>query len=191
MLFQDQSFLLRCSVLLAAAAAASCTCMTGPSVQHTTSTLLVGIQYIEASSSVECSGVIVRWYFCHFVIGYRLQEKQLWAGVWRADGDLFRLVGLNKLLIDPPGFSDIPLLCLNYTVPSEQWIETQDGDLVGFFTPDSNGVFIATASERSDPDQYQKRRKPFGYAEVLNASELFVESSQNGRALVKAEIGRR
>ena len=133
----------------------------------------------------------MRWNFCHFVIGYRLQEKQLWVGVWRANGDLFRLVGLNKLHIDPPGFSEILLVCLNYTVPSEQWIETQDGDFVGFFTPDSNGIFIATAKGLSDPGRSQMRRKQFGYAEILNASELFVEHSQNGRALVKAEIGRR
>ena len=187
MLSHSKSLLFRCVALLAAIAAASSTCTTGPSIQRATSTFIpAGFQYIEASSSVECSGVIVRWHFCHLVVDDRLQEKQLWAGIWRADGDLFRLVGLNKLLIDPPGFFSSLIRCLNYTVPSEHWIETQDGDFVGHFTPDNNGAFISITTDPDD--RYRRRRVLFGYTEVLNTSEL---NRIRGRSLVKAEIGRR
>ena len=189
MLSFSKSLLFRCIVLLTATAAALSTCATGPSIQRATTTFSpAGFQQIETSSSVQCNGVIVRWHFCLLVIDDRLQEKQLWAGTWRADGDLFRIVGLNKLLIDPPGFSDSLIRCLNYTVPSEQWIETQEGDFIGHFTPDNNGAFVSSTTAQSDPRRYEWRRNLFGYTEILNASEL---NQRIGRSLVKAEIGMR
>ena len=193
------NLLLHCCIVLWAAAAGThasdgandtSTCMTGPSMEDPSNGILLnGRQYIEESSSVECAGVITVWHFCHHVIGFRHLEMELWAGVWRRAGDEFRLVGLNKLTVDAPGFTNDFLPCLNHTVPPEEWIETREGDFIGFYLP-NNGVFVASATTESDPSLFERRRNTFGFAENFNTSELVRTSTTFGRALVRAEIGR-
>lgn len=114
---------------------------------------------------------------------------ELWPGVWRREEDQFYLVGLNKLSVDAPGFTNDFLPCLNYTIRPEEWIETVEGDFIGFYLP-NNGVFVASATAESDPDLFERRRNTFGFAENFTASELVRISTEFGRALVKAEIGR-
>ena len=159
-------------------------CLTGPPLQETNAIFANGRQYLGSTAEVQCDGVIISWHFCHHVIGFRHLEMALWAGAWRREEDEYNLVGLNVILVEPPGYGE-NRLCVDYDVDPADWIETREGDYIGFFLPD-NGVFIATTSAPSDPGALQMRRIEHGYAESFNASDL---GSVSGRALISAQIG--
>ena len=116
---------------------------------------------------------------------------QLWAGAWRLDGetDTFNLVGINIIFVEPPGYEEDQIRCIDYQVDPHEWIEAKEGDYIGFYLPD-NGVFVASASQQSDPNRRQNQRNTFGYAENFNRSEVEVAASTSGRAILRAEIGK-
>ena len=164
------------------------TCITGPPMLQSGHIFVNGRQYFSDDVEVQCSGTVTSWFFCHFVIGYRLLEMELWAGVWRRDGDEYNLVGLNVIVLEPPGFGGEQFRCREYQVPAADWFEVQEGDYVGFYVPD-NGVFVASAARQSDPDRQQLQRNVYGFAESFNDSELISAASSFGRALLRAFIG--
>lgn len=164
-------------------------CMTGPAMQESNSIFVNGRQYLSDSGEVACSGPITAWHFCHYVIGFRHLQMELWAGAWRLEGDTFNLVGLNVIIVDPPGYEEDRLRCVDHQVDPFEWIEAQEGDYIGFFLPD-NGVFVASASPQSDPDHQQHQRSEYGYASSFNASEVEVAAASFGRAILRAEIGK-
>lgn len=162
--------------------------MTGPTTQDSNSIFVNGRQYISDRGEVECNGFITNWSFCHYVIGFRDLEMEIWAGVWRLDDDIYSLVGLNVITMEPPGYEGDTLRCVDYEVPANEWIEAQDRDYIGFFLPD-NGLFVASASGLSDPDHKQMQRSNYGYEESFNSSEVELAATSSGRALLRATIG--
>ena len=102
---------------------------------------------------------------------------------------MYDLVGLNVIVVEPPGFEGDELRCVDYRVPASEWIEVQQGDYIGFFMPD-NGVFVASASTRSDPEHHQFQKIGYGYDESFNASNVQQATVSTGRAIVKAVIGK-
>ena len=198
MLFSNKLLLL-CGLLSWAAVAktlaqsgetnATSTCMTGPPQQASNSILVNGKQYLADSSEVECNGVITAWHFCHYVIGFRNLEMELWAGAWRREDDQYTLVGLNVIVLEPPGYEKEQLRCIEREIEAADWIEAREGDFIGFFLPD-NGVFIASAPALSDPEHRQMKRGEYGYAANFNVSELTFATASFGRALLRARIGK-
>ena len=164
------------------------TCITGPPMLASSHIYVNGRQYFSDAVEVECNGTVTSWSFCHYVIGYRLLEMELWAGVWRKDGDEFNLVGLNVIVVEPPGFGGEQFRCRDYQVPAADWFQAQEGDYVGFYVPD-NGVFVASATPQSDPGRQQLQRSVYGFAENFNAAELDPAATSFGRALLRAFIG--
>ena len=164
-------------------------CMAGPSLEDSNSIYVNGRQYLSDRGDVACNGYITTWNFCHYVIGYRDQPMELWPGAWRLVGDYYRLVGLNVIVIEPPGYDGEQLRCKLYDVEASDWIEVQEGDYIGFYLPE-NGVFVASASAESDPDRQQMQRSVYGYAGDFNASEVIEAASSVGRALLRATIGK-
>ena len=163
------------------------TCITGPSTLASSHIFVNGRQYFSDAADVECNGTVTSWFFCHYVIGFRLQQMELWPGVWRRDGDEFNLVGLNMIVLEPPGFGE-QFRCMNYQVDAADWFQAKEGDYVGFYVPD-NGVFIASATAQSDPGRHQLQRDVYGFAENFTASELNQAASSFGRAIIRALIG--
>ena len=164
-------------------------CTTGPAMIQSNSIFVNGRQYLSDSGEVACDGHITVWHFCHYVIGFRHLEMELWAGAWRLEGDTFSLVGLNVITVEPPGFEEDQLRCMEYEVDPFEWIEAKQGDYIGFYLPD-NGVFVASASPQSDPEHRQNQVNKLGYAETFNSSEVEVAASSSGRALLRAEISK-
>ena len=163
-------------------------CTTGPSMLESNHIFVNGRQYVSDEGEVECNGTVTSWTFCHYVIGYRLLEMEIWAGVWRRIGAEFNLVGLNVIVLDPPGFGGDQFRCVERQVEAADWFEAQEGDYVGFYLPD-NGVFVASATPQSDPNRQQMQLSMYGYAEKFNASDLITAANDFGRALVRAYIG--
>lgn len=79
------------------------------------------------------------------------------------------------------------LQCLNYTTRPEEWVETQKGDFIGFFSPE-NGVFISHSHDVSNRGIQQMQRIERGFVETFNASELQVVGSHRG--VINAYIGK-
>ena len=163
-------------------------CLTGPDMQESNSIFVNGRQYLSDTGEVACDGLVTTWHFCHYVIGFRHLEMQLWAGVWRLEDSVYELVGLNVISVEPPGYEEDQLRCVDYQVDPFLRIEAREGDYIGFFLPD-NGVFVASASPASDPDRQQMQRTEYGYADSFNASEVEIAASSFGRALLRAKIG--
>ena len=164
-------------------------CVTGPTTMQESNSIFVnGRQYLSDSGEVTCDGHIISWSFCHYVIGFRHLEMELWAGAWRLEGDTYQLVGLNKIVLQPPGYDGEQLRCVDHEVDPFDWIFTREGDYIGFYLPE-NGVFVASASPASDPDHQQLQRIGHGFLETFNASQVEVAAASTGRALLRAEIG--
>ena len=163
-------------------------CRTGLSTVHSNTIFSNGYQYV-SDTGIECSGFITAWNFCHYVIGFRDQETELWAGAWRIENDVYNIVGLNVMVLDPAGHDGSLFRCLEYTIDPADWIEVMEGDYIGFFVPE-NGVFMGSASAESDPDHTQLMRSEYGYVENFKASDLEQVSNTFGRALLGAKIGK-
>ena len=164
-------------------------CTTGPAMTESNSIFVNGRQFISDSGEVSCDGFITAWRFCHYVIGFRHLEMAIWAGVWRLEGDNYHQVGLNIIVVQPPGYDEERLRCVDHKVDAFDWIETKAGDYIGFYLPE-NGVFVASASPVMDPDHQQLQLIEYGYAETFNASQVEVAASSTGRALLGADIGK-
>ena len=164
-------------------------CVTGPTMQDSNSIFVNGRQYLSDSGEVECNGIVTAWYFCHYVIGFRLVDMAIWAGAWRLKDDFYELVGLNVIKVDAPGYGGEQLRCMDIQLKASEWFDVQEGDYTGFYLPD-NGVFVASASTQSDPEHRQMQRNIYGYAANFNASEVERAASSFGRALLRATISK-
>lgn len=162
-------------------------CYTGPSTIDSNTIFSTGKQYV-SSAGIECSGFITAWNFCHYVIGFRDQETELWAGAWRIENSVYNFVGLNVMVFGPAGQGG-QFRCLEYPVDPADWIEVSEGDYIGFFVPE-NGVFLGSASAQSDPGHMQLQRSEYGYVENFNVSDLEEDTATFGRALLGANIGK-
>lgn len=163
-------------------------CRTGPSTVDSNTIFSNGKQYV-SDAGIECSGFITAWNFCHYVIGFRDQETELWAGAWRIENNVYNLVGLNVMVLDPAGHDGSQFRCLEYKIDPADWIEVIEGDYIGFFVPE-NGVFMGSASAQSDPGHTQRQRSEYGYVENFNVSDLEPATNSFGRALLGAQIGK-
>ena len=146
--------------------------------------------YIDLNEPLRCSGVIVRWDYCHYVLGFRGTRSGIWPSIWqRAENDsTYSLVGVNRITIIPGNEQDSTVRCGSYTPQPWELIKVEEGQYVGFFLPDS-GLFVALSSFDDDPGKFQLERESFGFTNFLNESELINSSTVLGRALLRAVIG--
>ena len=165
-------------------------CSTGPEFVAVMGLLTTDKLYIDLDEPVGCSGVVVRWDYCHYVLGFRGTPSGIWPTIWRkAENDsTYSLIGINKIVIVPGIEVSSTLRCGSYTPQPWELIKVEEGEYVGFFLPDS-GLFVAVSSIEIDPDKFQLEREGFGFTDFLNESELINSSSFPGRALLRAVIG--
>lgn len=163
-------------------------CYSGPPTIDSNTIFANGKQYV-SDTAIECSGFITAWNFSHYVIGFRDQETELWAGAWRIENDVYNLVGLNVMKLDPAGHEGGQFRYLEYDIEPAEWIEVREGDYIGYFVPE-NGVFMGSASRLSDPGHTQLQRSEYGYVENFNVSDLEEPTLTFGRALLGARIGK-
>ena len=169
-------------------------CSTGPEGQELDRFLIATNRvYLDISVPVNCSGVIVRWHYCHFIIGFRNATSSLSFCAWRRSNDseelTYEIVGCNTLTTVPGDGESFR--CRQY-VPSNptEIITVEEGDYIGFYVPDS-ALLPALSVPENDRDNYQLIRNVTGPASTLKYSELRnLSCTPNcGRALLKADIG--
>lgn len=149
---------------------------------------LTDIVYFDLSEPVPCSGIIVSWHYCNFVIGFRSIPSSVWPCVWRRVNDTgYSIVGLNRITITPASGENYR--CGNYTPRPEELIQVEIGDIIGFYAPEE-GLFIAAANPSED-SYFQFQRAESGFVNFVNDSELVQVSNTSGRALLGATIGKR
>ena len=166
-------------------------CSTGPNIgkpypyggfTETSNTL-----YIDLSVPVPCSGIIVRWNYCHLVPGFSQSPAQIWPTVWRRANDTgYSLVGKNIFSVIPGSGTDYR--CGTLIPRSCERIQVEEGDYIGFYLPDS-GVFVTVSTLQADPGHHQLQKRSEGFADHLNDSELISAGNQTGRAQLGAIIG--
>lgn len=170
------------------------TCQTGPDTQAYDYFLIGTNQiYLDISQSVNCSGVITSWFYCHHIIGFREATSSLWLCVWRranhSEERGYEVVGCNQFTTVPGDGEDFRC---QYHIPSnvDELIAVEEGDYIGFYVPDS-GLLPALSLPNHDVNNYQLIRDVHGFASFIKDSELkYLSCWPNcGRALLRAEIG--
>jgi len=100
------------------------------------------VQIIVPGLTFTCDGMVIRW---KAVVRIEAQviPQPIELQVWRPTGDqTFVLVGSNTL----PLIEDtMGVFLLNYTVPEEEQIKVEPGDIVGAFYPENPNYRIQTA----------------------------------------------
>lgn len=170
------------------------TCRTGPDSQ-TYNYFLIGTNhiYLDISQSVNCSGVITSWLYCHHIIGFREATSSLWLCVWRranhSEERGYEAVGCNQFSTVPGDGEDFRC---QYHIPSnpDELIPVEEGDYIGFYVPDS-GLLPALSIPDHGVSNYQLIRDVEGFTSFIKDSEMQNLSCwpNCGRALVGAEIG--
>lgn len=167
------------------------TCQTGPDTQAYDYFLIGTNQiYLDISQSVNCFGVITRWFYCHHIIGFREATSSLRLCVWRranhSEERGYEVVRCNQFSIVPGDGEDFRC---QYHIPDEL-IAVEEGDYIGFYVPDS-GLLPVLSLPDHDVDNYQVIRDVHGFASFIKDSELQYLSCwpDCGRALLRAEIG--
>lgn len=99
-------------------------------------------QIIVPGLTFTCDGAVIRWKAV-VRIENQVIPQPIQLQVWRPTGNqIFALVGSNTvpLIEDTMG-----VFLLNYTVPEEEQIEVEPGDIVGAFYPQNPNYRIQTA----------------------------------------------
>ena len=145
--------------------------------------------YFDLSEPIPCSGIIVSWHYCNFVLGFGSIPSSVWPCVWRRVNDTgYSIVGLNRITITPASGENYR--CANYTPRPEELIQVEIGDIIGFYAPEE-GLFIAAASPSED-SYFQFQRAESGFVRFVNDSDLVqIGNTTSGRALLGATIGKR
>ena len=153
------------------------------------SIFLLGTVYFDLSEPIPCSGIIVGWHYCHYVIGFRGIPASVWPCVWRRVNDTgYSRVGLNRITITPAIGDNQKYHCGNYTPKPEELIQVEIGDVIGFYAPEK-GLFIAAASSSED-SYFQFQRAEPGFVQFVNDSDFVQVGNTSGRALLGATIGK-
>ena len=172
------------------------TCQTGPDTQlQAYNYFLIGTDqiYLDNSQSVNCSGVITSWFYCHHIIGFREATSSLRLCVWRranhSEERGYEVVGCNQFSTVPGDGEDFRC---QYHIPSNfgELIAVEEGDYIGFYVPDS-GLLPVLSLPDHDANNYQLIRNVNGFASFIKDSELqYLSCWPNcGRAILRAEIG--
>ena len=173
----------------------NCSTRTGPEGEDFNQFLIATNRvYLDISESVNCSGVIVKWRICHFIIGFRNATSSLSFCAWRSSNNsdevTYEIVGCNTLTTIPGDGESFR--CRQYAPKNPaEFLTVEEGDYIGFYVPDS-GLLPALSVGENDENSYQMIRNVTGTASFLRRSELRPLSCTPlcGRALLKADIGK-
>ncbi len=150
--------------------------------------------YLDNSESVPYSGVITRWYYCYVIIGFHYVSSGLRPCVWRRsklnDSSAgYERIGCNDFTVIPGEKDGLQCQYFAPLSPSD-FIRVEKGDYIGFYVPDA-GLFLPfSLPDDDDTDSYQLQRIAMGFAPFIKDKELRNATTQPGRALLSAEIGR-
>lgn len=172
-------------------------CRSGPDTEEFRN-VIIGTSkiYLDLSKPINCSGAIISWQYCHYIIGFRNASSGLWPCVWRRSGlnsnesePGYENVGCNRFVVVPGDGEEFR--CRDF-VPSNpaDVIQVEAGDYIGFYVPDSGLLpALSVVDEGSELDQLLRVRNVTGFTSYLKDSELRLVTPLSGSALLRAEIG--
>ena len=171
-------------------------CWSGPDTEEFQNVIIrTSTIYLDLSKPINCSGAIISWQYCHYIIGFREASSGLWPCVWRRSLNLndseagYENVGCNRFIVVPGDGEDFR--CREF-VPSNpaDVIEVEEGDYIGFYVPDSGLLpALSIVNESTEFDELLRVRNVTGFTSYLKDSELRIVTPRSGSALLRAEIG--
>lgn len=171
-------------------------CWSGPDTEEFRN-VIIGTSkiYLDLSKPINCSGAIISWQYCHYIIGFRNASSGLWPCVWRRSFNLsdseagYENVGCNRFIVVPGDGDDFRCRDFLPSNPADV-IEVEEGDYIGFYVPDSGLLpALSIVNESTGLDKLLRVRNVTGFTSYLKDSELRIVTPQSGSALLRAEIG--
>ena len=164
------------------------TCWSGPDTKEFSSVIIgTSTLYLDLSKAINCSGAIISWQYCHYIIGFRDASSSLVPCIWRRSKAGYENVGCNSFTVVPGDGEDFR--CRDFTLSNPaDVIEVEEGDYIGFYVPDSGLLPALSIVDESDLDQLLRARNVTGFTSYLKDSELTLVL-RSGSALLRAQIG--
>ena len=172
------------------------TCLAGPDTKEYQS-VVIGTDklYLDVSNTINCSGAVVSWEYCHYIIGFSNASSGLWPCVWRRSTSNdsepgFENVGCNQFIVIPGDGERFR--CRDYAPKNPAHvIEVEEGDYIGFYVPDSGLLpALSLPDDSQGLEQFLLVRNVTGFTANLKDSELRYVNPLSGSALLRARIGK-